>query len=139
MGKWSDTAEDKNMEFTLMEDGSEHEGTITDVVCKTSENSGFDYIQLEYTLANKRKVWDILSDSPSAHGVVRGKLGNLGYTSEEKDELPDDMSVLAVVLSDKVSGVKFKVTVGVQEAKGDYKAKNTVKWVNELSASDMSL
>jgi hypothetical protein len=137
MGKWSDREEDKNTDFSLLEAGN-YKGSITDIVCKEA-TSGFDYIQLEYTLENNRKVWDILSDSPSAHGVVRGKLGNLGFTSEEKDELPDSMEMLQVAIKEKVSGVKFNVNVGVQPAKGDYAEKNNVKYVKRLEAADMAL
>ena len=137
-GKWSDQEGDNTMEFSVLAAG-DYPGTITDLVWRASENSGYDYIQVEYTLDNKRKVWDILSDSPNAHKVVRGKLSAFGFTSEEKDQLPDDMSALAVAIHDKIEGVKFNVNVGIREAQGDFPEKNIVKYVKKLDASDLAL
>lgn len=115
-------------------------GQAEDCVCNTSQNSGKDYIQITWRLENNRKVWDIMSwASEKALNVMKGKLEALGFTPEERKELPEDGGMLQVAIWNKIEGIPFTVNVGIKAAEGDYAAKNTVKSVKVLGASDMSL
>lgn len=117
-----------------------YKGKIIDVVCKTSSNSGKDYIQITYELENNRKVWDILSwANEKALGVMKGKLEALGFTQDERHQLPEEGGMLQVAVYEKVQGNLYNVNIGIRPAEGDYAEKNTVKSVKRVEASEMNL
>lgn len=125
-------------EYELIKEG-EYEAIISDVVCETSK-AGNDYIKLAFRLASNRLVFDnIVWSTEKALNVAKGKLEALGFTRDERKELPDDGGALQVAIFDKVKDNKYMINVGIKEAEGEYKAKNIVKGIKVMTAEDISL
>ena len=75
--------ETENQEFTPLPDGW-YAAAITESAVRTGKDSGFDYLNLEFTVTSgdhtSRKVWMVYSlwhDNPDLVGWAKEKLGKL--------------------------------------------------------------
>ena len=91
-----------------------YQGRVTKLEIRTSK-AGNDYINVEFSLMNNRKVWDkLMFHTDGCKKVSAGKLDGFGFTQEERHQLdPDDIeSILQAVrymIADKTYDVKVKI------------------------------
>lgn len=104
-------------------------GRVSDLEVRTSQ-AGNDYLNIEFTLDNNRKVWDrLMWHNEACVNVTKGKLEALGFTRDERKELTPESLPSAVKLM--VTDKKYDVKVGIDANDTD---RNVVKYYSEITA-----
>ena len=131
MGKFGGDIEGSG--FAILEAGN-YQGKIEEIVEKTS-SKGNEYLQITYVLDNGRKVWDNLNwASDAALNVCKGKLESLGFNSDQRHMLSDDITEMKVAVYDFVKDNNYEIKIGISKQEG-FSDKNIVKSVKKLKAS----
>ena len=125
---WEEVSEDKS--FDPMPAGV-YSAIISGAEMKTPASGKADYLSVEYTIAEgefkDRKVWDSLSinsDNITAANIAKSRLKSLAIaTCTDLKTFSDPEMLLNRLLN---------ITIGVQAAKDNFGAKNTVKKVEPL-------
>lgn len=107
-------------------------GYVTKLEIRTSK-AGNDYLNLEFTLENNRKVWDrLMWHNEACINVMKGKLESLGFTREERHQLdPDQHQPLIAAVNFMTEGKVYEIKVGF-----DKDGNNVVKYFSDLNAKD---
>jgi hypothetical protein len=104
-------------------------GRVTAIAMKTSK-AGNDYLNIEFTLESKRKMWDkLMWHNEACVNVMKGKMESLGFTREERKQLdPDDHQSLTSAVNAMVQGKKYEIKIGF-----DKDGQNVIKYFNDTS------
>lgn len=112
--------------YKPMPDGI-YSGRVTNIEMRTSR-AGNDYLNIEFTLDNNRKVWDrLMWHNEACINVTKGKLEALGFTRDERKELtPESMpSAVHAMALDK----QYEIKVGIDANDTD---RNVVKYYSVI-------
>lgn len=113
-------------EFGLLPSGK-YLGYISKIEHKTSK-AGNVYVQLEFTLENTRKVWDMMHwHSEICVRISAGKLESIGFSKEERDAITPENIIEKI--SEKKDGVIYEINVGIK--KDEYGDKNIIKYFSK--------